>query len=331
MQKVRKLVLNKKKPVLLMLLSICILGAAVGFYHLTEKNITIVDTKDKINISTRSKTVEQVLEENEISLEPKDVVEPSLETKIEDGSEIVIKRAATIKIFVEGKEQEIRTATRKVEEIIKEAKIDLGSKDKVTPERKEEIEEGKKITIVRVEEKVITQEEKLDFAIQKNPNKQMEKGKNKVIQRGKKGLKKNEIKITYEDGEEVKRETLKEEVVIEPTDEVIQVGMSNTVNTSRGATRFDRSMVVTATAYSPSDPGVNNKTSVGAQLKRGVVAVDPRIIPYYTRLYIPGYGFGKALDTGGAIKGNRIDLAMGSRSEALKYGRRKVKIYLLGK
>src|SRR5690554_1258267 len=153
----------------------------------------------------------------------------------------------------------------------------------------------------------------------------------KVVQRGAEGLKRSEIKITYEDGQEDKRETVKEEVVIQPKDKVIQVGMNDTISTSRGSTRFQKAMVVTATAYCSEDPGVNNRTSVGATLKKGVIAVDPRVIPYHTKLYVPGYGFGQALDTGGAIKGNRIDLAMNSKSEALKYGRKSVKIYLLGR
>ena len=151
------------------------------------------------------------------------------------------------------------------------------------------------------------------------------------VQRGAEGLKRSEVKITYEDGQEAKRETVREEVVIQPKDQIIQVGMNDTITTSRGSTRFEKAMVVTATAYCSEDPGVTNRTSVGAPLKKGVIAVDPRVIPYYTKLYVPGYGFGQALDTGGAIKGNRIDLAMGSKSEALKYGRKNIKIYLLGR
>jgi len=59
------------------------------------------------------------------------------------------------------------------------------------------------------------------------------------------------------------------------------------------------------------------------------VAVDPRIIPLGTRLYIEGYGYAIAGDTGGAIKNFRIDLGYNSRSEAMKFGRREVKVYIL--
>ena len=100
---------------------------------------------------------------------------------------------------------------------------------------------------------------------------------------------------------------------------------------SRGNGEVVRTLKVIATAYSPEDPGVGNRTSLGLPLRKGVIAVDPRIIPYRTKLYVPGYGFGEALDTGGAIKGNRIDVAFMTRKEALKFGRKTLTIKIYGK
>ena len=62
---------------------------------------------------------------------------------------------------------------------------------------------------------------------------------------------------------------------------------------------------------------------------RGIVAVDPHVIPYYTKMYVPGYGVAMAGDTGGAIVGNRIDLFMDSYEEAINWGRRDVEVYIL--
>jgi 3D (Asp-Asp-Asp) domain-containing protein len=70
-------------------------------------------------------------------------------------------------------------------------------------------------------------------------------------------------------------------------------------------------------------------TAVGAKTRRGIIAVDPRVIPMGTRLYIEGYGYGVAADTGGAIKGRKIDVFFESRREALKWGRRTVNVYIL--
>lgn len=95
---------------------------------------------------------------------------------------------------------------------------------------------------------------------------------------------------------------------------------------------YSRVIDMTATAYAPGplDNGKwNNLTYVGSTVKKGVVAVDPRVIPMGTKLWIEGYGHAIAEDQGSAIKGNRIDLAFNDRQEALDYGIQKVKVYVL--
>ena len=79
-----------------------------------------------------------------------------------------------------------------------------------------------------------------------------------------------------------------------------------------------------ATAYSGG-----GTTASGMAAAVGRVAVDPRVIPLGTRLYIEGYGYAVAADTGGAIKGNRIDLFFETYDEAISFGRRKVTVYVL--
>ena len=67
-------------------------------------------------------------------------------------------------------------------------------------------------------------------------------------------------------------------------------------------------------------------TSRGVQTRVGVIAVDPRIIPYGSKIYIPGYGWGTALDTGGAIKGNTIDIWMPTYNQCIQWGVRDLTI-----
>lgn len=93
--------------------------------------------------------------------------------------------------------------------------------------------------------------------------------------------------------------------------------------------RYSRTMVMSASAYTAYDDGNGNRTYRGNKLRKGLVAVDPRVIPLGTRLFIKGYGFAIADDVGGAIKGNRIDLAFESRDEALRFGVQKVTVYFL--
>lgn len=89
-----------------------------------------------------------------------------------------------------------------------------------------------------------------------------------------------------------------------------------------------------ATAYYAFGKGGNDIngdgiTAIGLRARNGIVAVDPKVIPLGTRLYIPGYGEALAADTGGWIKGSRIDLCFEDLQECYRYGRRKIKIYLI--
>jgi 3D (Asp-Asp-Asp) domain-containing protein len=88
-----------------------------------------------------------------------------------------------------------------------------------------------------------------------------------------------------------------------------------------------------ATAYFGGGGGLNGNgiTAIGLQAKKGICAVDPKVIPLGSRLYIPGYGEALAADTGGWVKGNRIDLVFDSLEDCYRYGRRKIKVYLVQK
>ncbi|WP_338817063.1 3D domain-containing protein [Parvimonas micra] len=106
---------------------------------------------------------------------------------------------------------------------------------------------------------------------------------------------------------------------------------SNSNSSSDGSFNYSKVLVMNATSYTndPAENGGYSTTRLGTKLRYGVVAVDPRVIPLGTKLYIEGYGYAVAEDTGGAIKGNRIDLCFTNRSQAAKFGRRNVKVYIL--
>lgn len=95
---------------------------------------------------------------------------------------------------------------------------------------------------------------------------------------------------------------------------------------SAGSTtpRTGRQLTVRATAYAL--PGT---TATGVGVRYGIIAVDPRVIPLGTRLYVPGYGEGIAADTGGAVKGNRIDVWLPSQARAEEWGAKTITITIL--
>jgi 3D (Asp-Asp-Asp) domain-containing protein len=99
---------------------------------------------------------------------------------------------------------------------------------------------------------------------------------------------------------------------------------------------YKQALKIVATAYAPG-PHDNGKwgslTHLGTQVRPGVIAVDPRVIPLGSRVYIEfpdGHGvYARAEDTGGAIKGNRIDIAMWTVNEAYDFGMQDVRVYIL--
>lgn len=93
----------------------------------------------------------------------------------------------------------------------------------------------------------------------------------------------------------------------------------------------DNYIIMIATAYTKSIEEGTHKgiTRSGTQVSRGTVAVDPRVIPLGTKLYVENYGHAVALDTGGAIKENRIDLYMETKDEAFEFGRKEVRVWII--
>lgn len=119
-----------------------------------------------------------------------------------------------------------------------------------------------------------------------------------------------------------------------------QVGevLNNSVKTKQGVFKISKKIAMKSTAYTagfkstgktPSDSGYG-VTASGQRAKVGVVAVDTNIIPFGTKLYIEGYGVAVAGDTGGAIKGNKVDVFLNDYNDAVKYGVRYVDVYVLG-
>ena len=94
-----------------------------------------------------------------------------------------------------------------------------------------------------------------------------------------------------------------------------------------------KTMSVSATAYTANCNGCSGVTATGVDLNANpnakVIAVDPNVIPLGSKVYVEGYGYATAADTGGAIKGNKIDVFIPSHEAALDWGRKQVNIQIL--
>lgn len=158
-----------------------------------------------------------------------------------------------------------------------------------------------------------------------------EAGEEKVLDEGSDGKRVKIIKVTTAlDGEEYNRETVSSETT-QPKDRKILRGTKivwKTLDSPDGEIRYWKKMRVYATHYDSHCPGCNEWTAIGMRAGKGVIAVDPKVIPLRSKVYVPGYGAAVAGDTGGAIKGNIIDLGFDD-AQTSGWSARFVDIYLL--
>jgi uncharacterized protein YabE (DUF348 family) len=321
---------------LIIILGVIVLSLVILVgYAWAGKKVTLQVDRQVIEVKTKAATVEKFLQEHQVELAKGDEVTPGLETKITRDMVITVHRAKSITLIADGKEERIVTTRDNVEELLQEKGLSLGALDLVEPGLTTPLSSGMTVKITRVEKKIEEKEIVIPFNTERREDKNLEKGKTRVIKEGKNGKKIQQLEVTYIDGKVGETIILNEQVIAEPVAAIVAYGTkktSGTIQTSRGEITYSRKLTMRATAYSPEDPSLKKyggKTATGIKAARGVAAVDPAVIPLGTRLYVNGYGFALAADTGGAIKGNKIDLCFDTLSEARKFGTRTVTVYML--
>jgi 3D (Asp-Asp-Asp) domain-containing protein len=316
-----------KRQKIAFVISVIILSLLATGFVWAQKQVYIIADGKKITVDTISRNPQKILAKAGIILGPHDEFIISSKNPA-DGDTIEVLRAVPVTLTYQGKPVEILTAKRTLREAVETS---------LAPEKPVKIEPGDffhpttsfAIKVIELSDKVVEKEVVEPYTVINEPNPKLEKGIENVVQTGEDGLKKITLRIHYEDGAEVSSEVISEEMLLAPKNQIVNVGTRNTVETSRGAVQFRKIMHMEATAYLPTDGGGHGITATGVRARWGIVAVDPRVIPLGTKVYIAGYGEALAADTGGAIKGNKIDLCMESYSQAIQFGRRTVKVYIL--
>lgn len=322
---------------------IVVAALSVGIYVYQGNEVTIDVDGEVTNLVSYSSTVQELLETEEVNFSDKAYINVPLDSKIENNIEIIIRNPISYTIDDRGVILETRSLYNTVGEILDDHQITLGEKDYTQPDLSEEIGPNTTIEIYRHTEEIETIESVIPFEEVVSTNRNVDVGVTNVIQEGEDGLQRTYIKKEYINGELVS-ETIDYQVVeIEPKDRIIEKGARDSISTSRGDTRFRKAITMNATAYDLSFESTGKRpgdrwygiTASGTQARPGAVAVDPRVIPLGTRLYVQSldgssdYGFAVAEDTGGAIKGNKIDLFFETAEQVRQFGRRRVKVYIL--
>ncbi len=279
--------------------------------------------------------VGSALRDNGIQLRPEDLVMPALDTPLAAGLNVEVRHAAELVITDPNGDNVVYTHERTVGAALSAAGIEIGEKDRLSPGPDEPVSDGLTVEVFRVGVRSVVEREDIPFETLFKGDPNLAWGDTRRTE-GSNGVHAREYEVTYENGIEISRELARDYVEVEPTDAVVYYSAGSDYQGDMPDNYHVVSVLhVYATWYNPASAGKPagspgyGITSTGVQVTRGIVAVDPTVIPYGTKMFIPGYGFAVAADCGGGIKGNMIDLGYPDGVES-DWSTRWVDIYILG-
>lgn len=273
----------------------------------------------------------------------------------QDGSTITVNRAQHITVHYRGQTRTVTSFGETVGQLLRRLELELTGEDLVSHGLEEETYDDMVLTVKQTVTRRETFSSIVTHDTQYRTDPQLPAGTEKILTPGQDGELLRTADITYINGQESRRVILSETVLRQPVTEVVAVGSAETEEASSGSETdmpvigdgyiilptgevltYTHTDTVRATAYTHTDAGCDMITSTGSTVRWGTVAVDPRYIPYGTRMFIMAsdgsyiYGIATAEDCGGDIKGDRMDLYMPTYEQCREFGRRRCTLYFLG-
>ncbi len=276
--------------------------------------VTVVEDGRSVSLQTSVESVKDALAEAGISLGPADEVFPPPVTALNSGMQIEVSHAKAINLRLGEHAQLIYSQAGTLGEALLEAGYNFSPEDRVEPALDVAVTNDMVARIVRVSGQSFFEREDLIHKTVFAPDDGLSGLETRRIE-GHGGVRITEYQIVIEDGIETERTLVAETFDPEPVDTVIYYSASAINSTGESPNlRVAKTMSMYATWYNAESSGkpathpAYGITRSGVPLTKGIVAVDPNVIPLGTRLYVPGYGFAVAGDTGGGIIGDRIDM-----------------------
>jgi len=299
--------------------------------------IEIDDGTLPFTVRTTAQTVGEALRGAEITIFLGDIVQPGLGTEVVTGLRVTIQRSRPVAIQADGRILKSRTRGETVSDALAEMKVGVAGKDIVVPSLESELYDGIEIGITRVREDIEVEEEIAPFETVFVPDALLAIDTQQLMEPGAEGITRSRYRVRYEDGEETARALEDTWVAQEPAERIIAYGQRIDPHTFTAVNgqqyTYWRKIRMYASSYSAGTAGVSpdkayyGRTYTGDVMRRGIVAVDPAIIPLRSQVYVEDYGIGDALDIGSAIRARRIDL--GFDDSNLQMWNRWVDVYLL--
>lgn len=344
-KKIWSRIFHSRKPfiVICSFAMVVLIGLGCGAWIMSEeKEVVLSVNNNETVIKTYANTLSDLLEEQNIELEDVTGSSTDLHSALYDGQKVDVELSSDFKVLVDGKTIDVTLAAKSVADVLSDAGIELGEDDVVEPALNTRISGDMVIDIHRVTIEEEIRETELAYSVETKKDSTIVSGDKLVVQAGQAGLQKDTYRVTYRDGELYDEELLSTEV-IDPVTEIVAVGTGTSVRPAADDTDSENESTASfstapngrtcvkvltckATAYHEPEGSL---TKSGTLSRVGAIAVDPSVIPLGTELYVEGYGYCVAEDTGGLIKGNRIDIYLDSEAECVNWGVRDVTVYIL--
>lgn len=289
-------------------------------------------------------SVQDILAKANVSLGEHDLINYSLSRQVMPFDNIEVTRTMPVTIAADGDEEVLYVVGGTVQDILTEAGISLRENDLINYSLYQQVKPNDSIKVTRMDEEIEIETKAVPYKVVTKKNNNMNDGTSKVVQEGQQGELERKILVTYQDGVEISRKMVSEEITVKPENRIVEKGTAKLVTTGRGeSVRYTKARKMTATAYTAYDSGMDGKgiTASGSKVKDYKTIAAPRDIPIGTKVYIPELvkfwakrgvsisGIFTVEDRGGGIKGSKIDIYMGSTSTSCSWGRRKVTVYFI--
>lgn len=333
-----------------------------------HSTVTIIDGEKSFELDTHHTTAAEILSDAEIILSPGD--EALLETNENGDSVLTVSRAFPVYVTVGNETKKLSMHSGTVADALSKAGVTLDEASVCNLKPETVLTKETYIDVVNVKYVTESYEEKIPFTSKVEYSNTLEKGKKKVT-KGSEGIKTITVKKTYKNGVLTETETVSTVVSKPAVDEVTVIGTkakaapkkstsskkqsnkkgsksyssiktissltapaSLTLDSKGIPTNYKKKVTVEATAYTDHS---GNRCSTGVMPQTGYIAVNPKVIPYGTKMFIVSkdgkyvYGYAIAADTGGFIRKRptNVDLFFNSESACRTFGRRDVVIYFL--
>ena len=325
-------------PVVCIVLLLTLTAFAKNTYYINDGGRVLVHT-------TYATDPAEILNEAGVELDSGDKYTTQ---SVIGASEITVQRSQTIHLNHYGQEMEVTSLGETVEALLTRLNLSWGEDDVISLDLDQETFDGMEFSISSILQVEQTYTSVVPFDQVRCTDSSLPQGETVILTEGVNGTSICTAVVTYINGVETERNVLSERVTSQPISEVVAVGTATTEDTEANlpiidentitlptgeVLTYDRVITSLATAY--CDKGL---TATGTQARVGAIAVDPRRIPYGTRLFIMSvdgeyiYGVATAEDTGSRdhIVGTRIDLHYDTKAECIKFGARDCLVFFLG-